>query len=220
MHPFNQFDPCLQIAALLIFDNHLNNQNYAMLFASKVVEDNAAGITMIRIGIIGIVFIIVSLLIPTLNGITPFFVAALVLSVVVAAIVYKGDLSSYKMEKNIYVFEEEMQISGFVFPLNELTKLKFSMGSYSNMNALGLGESEEKKNEYGTENDVSFHYKSQDFKYQFYLKNEKHFHQFINMLEQLYLNKVRFEEKNFKGKTFLMRNVNEEQYRVLIRKYY
>jgi len=190
-----------------------------MLFASKVVEDNTAGITMTRIGIIGIIFIMVSLLIPTFNALTPFFVAGLILSVIIAAIVYRGDLSSYKMEKDIFIFDEEMQISGFVFPLEELSKLEFSMGSYSNMNALGLGESEQKKNEYGISNNVSFHYKSQDFNYQFYLKNQQHFHQFINMLEQLYLNRIHFKEKNFKGKTFLMRNVNDEQYKVLTRKY-
>ena len=65
-----------------------------MLFTAKLVEDQPAGKIMIRIAVVGVVFIFLGMLLPSLQDIVPFFIIGLVLSIVVMAIITKGGISA------------------------------------------------------------------------------------------------------------------------------
>lgn len=190
-----------------------------MVFSAKVVENRGVGKLMLQIGVIGFVFIIVSLLIPSLQSITPFFAVALLFIIIIIAIINKGDVSSYKMVDDLIVFGDGMQICKIIFLYNEITNLHFEFQSYHDAIDYRLAKTHELQS-FGIGNNLSFIYRNQKFRYQFYLQSRQHYVQFVQMLEQLYYNKISFEEKNLKGKTFLMRNVNDDQLQSLKKHYH
>ena len=181
-----------------------------MLFNAKVVEDRNAGKILLRVGGIGFFFVIVSLVIPTFQSIAPFFAISTLLIVTVTAIIYRGDVASYEMVNDLFVFEDGMQICRILFPYKELTQLNFEFQSYQHETDYRVARTNEAQS-FGIGNSLSFMYRNQKFRYQFYLQNHQHYVQFVQMLEQLYEHKINFGERNLKGKTFLMRNVNDEQ---------
>lgn len=189
-----------------------------MLFRAKIVEDHGVGKLLLRLGGIGFIFILISLAIPSLQSISPFFAIALLLTVFITAIIYKGDLSSYKMVNDIFVYVDGMQICRIQFPYTELSKLQFEFQSYQNATDYRVAKTGEPQS-FGIGNNLSFIYRNQKFSYQFYLQSRQHYVQFVQMLEQLYNHKISFEEKNLKGKTFLMRNVNDDQLQSLKKHY-
>jgi len=190
-----------------------------MLFAAKVVEPNANGVLLFRLAMIAAVFIIVSMSVESLNFLAPFFLAAALLMLIISAIFSKSDLSSYKLEKNLIIFDDEMQISGFVFPVKELSKIHFVYRTYCNLDEYTPKRNKLEKNDLGLNNELSFVYKKQQFNYDFYIQSYNHYLNFVNMLEQLYLYQVSFTEENYYGKTFMMRNVDDVAYEQLKRKY-
>ena len=192
-----------------------------MLFAAKVVEKGVIGLTIITVGVITFIFIIPTMIIPSLEYLTPFFLAALILFVIVAAVVFKGDVSSYKLENDLYIFDSEIQICHIVFPMDEVQELKFSFRSFYGMIFPGYDTEPDPaySRSYGLDNRISFKYKNQHFNYKFYIHSQQHFFQFRDMLEQLYIQQVVFEENNYQGKTFMMHNVNDAELRILQRKY-
>lgn len=181
-----------------------------MLFNAKVVEDRNAGKMLLRVGGIGFAFVIVALVIPSLQIIAPFIAITTLLIVIVTAIIYRGDIASYEMVNDLFVFEDGMQICRFLFPYSELTKLSFEFQSYQKNVDYRQARTHELQS-FGIGNNLSFVYRNQKFKYQFYLQSHQHYVQFVEMLEQLYDHRINFDERNLKGKTFLMRNVNDEQ---------
>jgi len=192
-----------------------------MLFAAKVVEPNANGTMLIKVGVVALVFIVITLIVPSLGFLAPFFLLAVLLLVIITAIVTKGNLSSYKLENDLVVFDSEMQICHIVFPMDEVTGLKFEFKSFNGMIYPTYNTETDLANsrDYGLDNRISFRYKKQYFEYKFYVQSQQHFFNFVQILEKLYESHVPFEEQNWKGKTFMMQNVNELQYEKLIRKY-
>ncbi|MES2776634.1 MAG: hypothetical protein V4722_20825 [Bacteroidota bacterium] len=192
-----------------------------MLFATKLVESNATGMMLIKVSVLAMIFMFICLLLPTLSFLAPFFLVFLLILIIGTAIFTKGNLSSYKLENDLVVFDTEIQISQIVFPMDELKELKFYFMSFNGMRfptyetETDIGSSRN----YGLENRISFRYKKQKFDYKFYVQSQQHFHSFVQMLEQLYVSHINFGEQNWKGKTFLMQNVTEEQYQHLMRKY-
>lgn len=181
-----------------------------MLFTAKVVEDRSVGKILLRVGGIGFAFVIVCLVIPSLQPIAPFFALSTLLIVIVTAIIYRGNIASYELVNDLFVFEDGMQICRILFPYNEITQLSFEFQSYQHETDYRLARTNEPQS-FGIGNNLSFTYRNQKFKYQFYLQNRQHYIQFVQMLEQLYEHQVSFGERNLKGKTFLMRNVNDQQ---------
>ena len=189
-----------------------------MLFTAKLVEDRPAGKIMIGVAATGIAFIFISILIPELNDLVPFFFTTLLISVGVMAIIAKGDLSNYKLINDFTVFVDGMQISQLVFPFQELSELSFEFQSYQEVEEIYNGGRRGYKS-YGLGNNLSFNYRNQAFHYQFYLQSRQHYVAFVRMLEVLYEHQVSFSEKNLQGATFLMRNVDAEQLQLLQRQY-
>ncbi len=181
-----------------------------MLFTAKVVEDRSVGKMLLRIGCIGFAFMIVCLLIPSLQGIASFFGISTLLVIIITAIIYRGNIASYQLVNDLLVFEDGMQICRILFPYKELTQLCFEFQSYQHEADYRTARTNESQS-FGIGNNLSFIYRNQKFRYQFYLQNHQHYVQFVQMLEQLYEHRISFGERNLKGKTFLMRNVNDEQ---------
>jgi hypothetical protein len=190
-----------------------------MLFSAKVMEDRAAGKIMIAASFVGVVFILLGMLLPSLNDTVPFFIVGMVVFVVVMSILFKGDLSSYRLANDLYIYVDGMQISKLIFPFAELSELKFEFQSYQE-NDNYRTQPKRTRQSYGLGNNLSFTYKNQHFHYQFFLQSRQHYVSFVQMLEQLYEHGIGFSETNLKGKTFLMQNVNEEQLVLLKRRYH
>ena len=192
-----------------------------MLFTAKVVEMNTTGVMLIKVGVVVFVFVAISLFTPSLAFLVPFFLLAMLALIIITAVVTKGNLSSYILENDLIVFDTEMQICHLIFPMNEIRNLQFEFKSFNGMiyptyeTETDLANSQN----YGLENIISFLYKKQRFEYRFYIQSQQHFYSFVQMLEQLYVCHVTFKERNWKGHTFLMQNVNAKQYQQLMRKY-
>jgi hypothetical protein len=182
------------------------------------VEDQPAGKLMIRVAVVGVIFIFLGMLLPSLQDIVPLFIVGLVLSIIVMAIITKGDLSSYKIVNDIHVFVDGMRIKQLVFPFDEVSKLSFEFQSYHEAETYhNRGKRGQKS--YGLGNGLSFRYRQQNFTYQFYLQSPQHYKAFVNMLEILYENNIPFSENNLHGPTYLMQNVNNDQLALIRRQY-
>ncbi|MEO7313465.1 MAG: hypothetical protein ABIX01_23990 [Chitinophagaceae bacterium] len=189
-----------------------------MLFAAKVVERNASGAMLIRVGFVTLTFVLVSMSVPSLSFLAPFFFVTMLLLIIITGIVTRGNLSSYKMENDLYVFDSELQICHLVFPMAEVKELQFSFDSYNGMTS-NTNRTGNDSNSFGLGNRLSFRYKKQFFEYDFYVQSQQHYHHFVQMLDMLYIGHINFEERNGKGKTFMMHNVTDEQYQKLKSKY-
>jgi len=190
-----------------------------MLFATEVVSVNNKNVTVQLVVLFGFLAFMISLLVKSLQAYSGYIILAVVVSAVLTVGLSKDSLEAYTLEDEFFVNEDHLIVSNLVFPFSEIADLDFHFKAFRNMRQHSYDTDPDVNvsaargtDVYGVSNIVSFQYKKQTFRYQFYVQNHAHFLQFVAMLEQLYVLQVNFTESNWNGKTFMMGNVNAHQY--------
>lgn len=197
-----------------------------LLFSTQLVTTNKKGIWVFLIGTFGFLAVIVCIIVPSLMQYTGYLLVASLVGIAIGFVVTKGDVASYHMNEKLLVYTEHIAMNNFVFPFTEIKNLEFVFCSFQGMRKYSYEPDPDADLKYthgtqvyGIDNSISFVYKGKTFNNNFYVRNQQHFFQFVQMLEQLYIHKISFTEKNWHGPTFMMNNVSNEKYRNLKRQY-
>lgn len=191
-----------------------------------MVGRNKQTITIAIITAIEFLPLIICLFTPSLAQYTHYVFLAIIFTPAFGFLLNKGELSVYKLDKDFIVYEKHFEVETFIFDFKEIKNLIFHFESFQNMYPncyetdpdAGLKRTAGSRI-YGLANTIAFSYKSQMFNYRFYVQNQAHFFEFVQMLEYLYISHINFNEENWYGKTFLMQNVNAAEYDNLLAKY-
>jgi hypothetical protein len=194
------------------------------LFSAKVVGINNYLLSIMLFAFIGGCIVLLLIMLTPIDGqLACYIFLVIILLTVVAVLFSKNGLSIKTSNEKFFVYEDHLEIGQLIFPFIELADLEFSFTSFVRMKKHAYEPNPEADYENdvedGTNNSVSFLYRNQTYNYSFLVESQQRFFVFVQMLEQLYMNQINFLEKNWYGKTFMMRNVTDEQYQELKQAY-
>jgi len=131
--------------------------------------------------------------------------------VVIGAVIARGDVTNYGLsEEELAVSENRIEISGRLYPLNQVSKMNFNVeafaGRYMNDGAMISGTSSD-----GMTNELSFEFGGKTIDCVFFLSNKEHVLQLGAVFDQFYQRRIPFIERNKSTRTYLFQILTDPQ---------
>lgn len=146
--------------------------------------------------------------------ITVVFVTGIIL-VLIGAFIAKGNISLVALsEDDLVVTPEKITLDGREYPLHEIKNLHFNINGYS-----GMQDPDSAYKLDGMDNMLSFQWKGKDDGTRFYLNSKEHVRILGELFREFYERHIPFVESTGTTRTYLFRDLDEEQLAEFRKKY-
>ena len=138
-----------------------------------------------------------------------------VLLILIGAFMAKGNISMVALsDDDLIVTPEKLVLNGEEYPMNEIKSLSFNINGYSGMqdpySAYKLD---------GMDNHLRFQWKGKDDGTRFYLNSKEHVRILGELFKEFYERHIPFVESTGRTRTYLFRDLNEEELAEFKKKY-